>query len=170
MIWVFQVTPLHEGRPPASPEQPQTANFKSRPYTRGDLTQQGLRSFPKHFKSRPYTRGDSSGNNSGNHQAYFKSRPYTRGDDGGILGGVHIYISSHAPTRGATGNLMQKRYTHCKFQVTPLHEGRHIQSKAKHGKVFISSHAPTRGATRWRVNMDQVLQFQVTPLHEGRRF
>ena len=63
-------------------------------------------------------------------------------------GSLCTAVSIHAPIRGATGHRVKERDAEgCKFQSTPLHEGRPemVQFTASDG------------------------EFQSTPLHEGRR-
>ena len=57
-----------------------------------------------------------------------------------------FYISSHAPIRGATYNVVFKRA--CSLEI--------------------SSHAPIRGATETEMDLPGDTVFQVTPLYEGR--
>ena len=62
-----------------------------------------------------------------------------------------VIISIHAPTRGATNELLK---TNCnyKFQSTPLHEGRLEELTGEEAVIKISIHAPTRGATLVRIH------------------
>ena len=97
----------------------------------------------------------------------FNSRPSARGDEQISMMPVETDISIHAPPRGATGKT-QPHVEHCRFQFTPLREGRlrwrrlasstnHFNSRpsARGDRRFlddlqkqqISIHAPPRGAT-----------------------
>ena len=57
-----------------------------------------------------------------------------------------IFISIHAPPRGATitGSIRRRGIG---FQFTPLREGRQLQRGARNHRRAISIHAPPRGAT-----------------------
>ena len=56
-------------------------------------------------------------------------------------------ISIHAPTRGATSQLLSAFARTRKFQFTPLREGRQSGCVVVYWDIPISIHAPTRGAT-----------------------
>ena len=79
-----------------------------------------------YFYSRPYARGDPRQSHEVVDQLIdFYSRPYARGD-----GGVALcrqpgdLISTHAPTRGATGVWPSVVRRATSFLLTPLREGR----------------------------------------------
>ena len=76
---------------------------------------------------------------------YFNSRPSARGDARCSQLYCEMFISIHAPPRGATSvkNTLLRSNV---FQFTPLREGRHTNSRIK-----------------FRLNL-----FQFTPLREGR--
>ena len=86
----FQFTPLREGRPlPA-------------------------RRFPIHsiyFNSRPSARGDKQRRYNGENQIYFNSRPSARGDIFPSRNRPLLFISIHAPPRGATF-VSERKYNH----------------------------------------------------------
>ena len=84
VFFLFQVTPLHEGRHATENFVTVVSPFQVTPLHEGRRFQSNQLLFVAHFKSRPYTRGDPA-----SHLKY------------GCL-----HISSHAPTRGATA----KRY------------------------------------------------------------
>ena len=168
--WLFQFTPLREGRRSFSPfytapEQisihapargatctthystAMSIYFNSRPCERGDQRPGRRLGRHRYFNSRPCERGDASARWISRHTAYFNSRPCERGDfysDTNILA-FHL------------------------FQFTPLREGRPAKSPVS-GSEPISIHAPARGATtsgaKWVRFSDG---FQFTPLREGRR-
>ena len=145
--FLFQFTPLREGR-------------------RWLYTQP---SFSRHFNSRPSARGDQNRRNGLYAADYFNSRPSARGD---FFCGENrlrtMGISIHAPPRGATGNLsgliapssfqftplregrpLRFSFPHATrvFQFTPLREGRRLVKQGK-SVDLISIHAPPRGATQ----------------------
>ena len=165
---VFQVTPLHEGRPTSPGGQSAKYLISSHAPTRGATTAQcQTRLCAAYFKSRPYTRGDEPTIMPLLRGCYFKSRPYARGDRGSlcILGSISNF-KSRPYARGDAGNgqpfqFIQNfksrpyargdRYAYNGleseiFQVTPLYEGR-----------------PHHWAEHFHMDI-----FQVTPLYEGR--
>ena len=101
-----------------------TLNFNSRPSARGDFPRLPCLTLPFHFNSRPSARGD------GSHQ-----RPHQPPE-----------ISIHAPPRGATEQPFLD-FDFCRFQFTPLREGRPATGRVCLGTNGISIHAPPRGAT-----------------------
>ena len=98
----------------------------------------------------------------------FNSRPSARGDSKKCDLALDIYISIHAPPRGATRDAL------CcvggdAFQFTPLREGRPLRFSFPHAtRVF--QFTPLREG-RLRVNFggNIAIPFQFTPLREGRR-
>ena len=100
----------------------------------------------RYFNSRPSARGDARIPAPRCECANFNSRPSARGDPKKCDLPLDIYISIHAPPRGATRKTSKRRKNNL-FQFTPLREGRH-------GGMAIR----TAG-----------LEFQFTPLREGRR-
>ena len=168
--FLFQFTPLREGRPNCACVVSGTcADFNSRPSARGD---EALRN--------TYISVDA-----------ISIHAPPRGATGNWVRKIKIIdISIHAPPRGATCRRAICRI-HRLFQFTPLREGRHdMWRNAVHARS-ISIHAPPRGAThqrqkyRWRgyyfnsrpsargdfpifeVTVCPCL-FQFTPLREGR--
>ena len=99
--YTFQFTPLREGRLPTSSEIPASPYFNSRPSARGD---------PQIIQ--PATE-----------QANFNSRPSARGDRSEKFEANSLYISIHAPPRGATTPAATLPAIEI-FQFTPLREGR----------------------------------------------
>ena len=99
-----------------------------------------------YFNSRPSARGDASCNRVHSSHVHFNSRPSARGDIKKCDLALDIYISIHAPPRGAT---------RCGENVTDFN--------------IISIHAPPRGATRIIGEDPGDTVFQFTPLREGRR-
>ena len=145
-------------------------DFNSRPSARGDASQCNRNHPQPYFNSRPSARGDpeillalrlSNG--------HFNSRPSARGDLGDSAAMRIVYISIHAPPRGATSYFDTVPHKTTKFQFTPLREGRQKRNDLVARGLMISIHAPPRGATAnfSRENIVNLL-FQFTPLREGR--
>ena len=55
---------------------------------------------------------------------HFYSRPYARGDAQLLTDWRAAYISTHAPTRGATRTQRELQHGYLSFLLTPLREGR----------------------------------------------
>ena len=165
----FQFTPLREGRLHCvSPFLTQPAYFNSRPSARGDETRLCRPAWERNFNSRPSARGDATTENSC----------------------IALYISIHAPPRGATamrvglailctifqftplreGRLHRHLHLHRHqiFQFTPLREGRRLVDVEPRVGGVISIHAPPRGATIALRGVAHPDKFQFTPLREGR--
>ena len=120
------------------------------------------------FNSRPSARGDGRCTTTAKQTAYFNSRPSARGDGSKMLLKTGIFISIHAPPRGATttANCNAKS---AYFNSRPSARGDLIYS-GRQRTVTISIHAPPRGATLDVVGRHVLRdQFQFTPLREGRR-
>ena len=164
----FQFTPLREGRRLKLAVTINCFNFNSRPSARGDVIHL-LTEYNTLFQFTPLREGRHAQFASLRHALLFQftplregrlatlpkwtifqnfnSRPSARGD--GIRRGSRSAswdISIHAPPRGATG--LESVYNDhvCKFQFTPLREGR-LSVMLATMYNFISIHAPPRGAT-----------------------
>ena len=98
----FQFTPLREGRPLSGSRHPQPENFNSRPSARGDGYAQLKPQGTSYFNSRPSARGDAADLQKKEDAEYFNSRPSARGDDESDKHKRSLFISIHAPPRGAT--------------------------------------------------------------------
>ena len=145
---LFQSTPLREGRP--------MAHHNDARFNFG-------------FNPRPCARGDRSKGWAPWVLIGFNPRPCARGDEGDHEGqAVRVYVSIHAPARGATNRgrtgrtikrcfnprpcargdeaVLYPENTLREFQSTPLREGRHTP------------------ITHWM----PLEMFQSTPLREGR--
>ena len=77
---------------------------------------------------------------------YFNSRPYARGDPRDGTKNLIPMISIHAPTRGATHHLRNRRGYWCHFNSRPYARGDSTINNCVADQM-ISIHAPTRGAT-----------------------
>src|SRR5699024_1672570 len=82
LLFLFQFTPLREGRLPARPVQNGwKMDFNSRPCVRGDPASFSSQSSRQDFNSRPCVRGDGNGvSKSSADNGDFNSRPCVRGD------------------------------------------------------------------------------------------
>ena len=167
--WIFQFTPLREGRLARPPQRKKEGlNFNSRPSARGDaaaaldaLTADLFQFTPlregRHSPGRwgcqpngisihaPPRGATACAQLQGRQQTYFNSRPSARGDHGRNPRRCSRLISIHAPPRGAT-------------------RGDEYDAQAQK----ISIHAPPRGATsRLDVIGDIASDFNSRPSARG---
>ena len=145
-MFVFQFTPLREGRLDAFAENEDTEpNFNSRPSARGDSVPRPAQSggaISIHAPPRGATRGQVR--RAG--QVQFQFTPLREGRRRfARQRGQALHISIHAPPRGATSQ--------------------HFENDAF---CNISIHAPPRGATTCAACTSCAAAFQFTPLREGR--
>ena len=167
MLWIFQFTPLREGRPARRPPACRACDFNSRPSARGDeknvkaqkkqlisihapprgaTTKQYPQTIADLFQFTPLREGRRSRSARRVRPSYFNSRPSARGDGTDREYIAQIMISIHAPPRGAT-----------------------VKEWVFEHYSLISIHAPPRGATAKRKPSSRRKQFQFTPLREGRQ-
>ena len=125
--WIFQFTPLREGRPAVYSDTRTPPNFNSRPSARGDPTAYSpfLLVSALAFQFTPLREGRLAILLTPFAPRNFNSRPSARGDK-------------------LSAALSQTKT----FQFTPLREGRPIPDDIYSSADFISIHAPPRGATR----------------------
>ena len=100
----------------------------------------------------------------------FNSRPCERGDLRKAANcGFTFAVSIHAPARGAT-RCASRQYLPCKFQFTPLREGRHcVFNFFQLREAGFNSRPCERGDAKSLVLAGcRLLKFQFTPLREGR--
>ena len=164
---LFQFTPLREGRREAQKSASQRRHFNSRPSARGD----------KHLCGALCA------------GLYFNSRPSARGDDAhGSYDGMYRDISIHAPPRGATRRYALLTYMPnyfnsrpsargddiitlpcrpCKFQFTPLREGRPSFSVAASPKQNFNSRPSARGDQRASTSSPPKPHFNSRPSARG---
>ena len=122
---LFQFTPLREGRHGSDGAgRPGGDGFNSRPCERGDRIPARDRRYFSCFNSRPCERGD---------------RQYADAEE-------KIFVSIHAPARGAT-RPARRKIQGLRFQFTPLREGRPQPVTFPNWGNCVSIHAPARGAT-----------------------
>ena len=100
---------------------------------------------------------------------HFNSRPSARGDHRYYFVTDVMFISIHAPPRGATGKLRQLMIRTIYFNSRPSARG-DIRRGSRGASWVISIHAPPRGATGVCGGHTIKAVFQFTPLREGRRF
>ena len=144
--YLFQFTPLREGRLTQKNATHGRRYFNSRPSARGDRVLAVSATCSINFNSRPSARGDGRCTTTAKQTAYFNSRPSARGDGSKMLLKTGIFISIHAPPRGATSYTAAGNGRSL-FQFTPLREGRRRYTRLLLGRQLISIHAPPRGAT-----------------------
>ena len=145
--FLFQFTPLREGRQPETPTVRKDAVFQFTPLREGRRHAAGAAGSPPAISIHAPPRGATDGRTTGRlGNPNFNSRPSARGDSSGGGGRASRRISIHAPPRGATRGRSALYYNH-----------------------KISIHAPPRGATSGPVMVSPTLLFQFTPLREGRR-
>ena len=166
----FQFTPLREGRHEELQALRHYPRISIHAPPRG-ATRQRLpaRRRPPHFNSRPSARGDKSCPNRTATSSLFQFTPLREGRHP-----LHecntegIFISIHAPPRGATVGLS----TPSGVWLISIHappRGATITADYNPIENYISIHAPPRGATRSIAGTDGVYDiFQFTPLREGR--
>ena len=147
-FWLFQSTPLREGRRFSFAVASSSSSFNPRPCARGDASWDPRAFRPRCFNPRPCARGDSGRSFLPHRFSCFNPRPCARGDSAGARGGEPDGVSIHAPARGAT--------------YVPLLHGA-LQAP-------VSIHAPARGATVDGDAVAHAARFQSTPLREGRRW
>ena len=123
-LLLFQFTPLREGRPELRIVKQRTYAFQFTPLREGRrLLLVGITGI-KIFQFTPLREGRPcivAGRSCT--KPNFNSRPSARGDGGARAGYADLFISIHAPPRGATaqGNFIAEVIA---FQFTPLREGR----------------------------------------------
>ena len=145
----------------------------------------------KHFYSRPCGRGDLFSASLRRCIALnFYSRPCGRGDANRSPAQNAMLISTHAPAGGAT-ELTSEESASGLFLLTPLREGRPVQTVNARRCIVISTHAPAGGATTFGASKISVSSisthapaggatfgnvkrgvanlFLLTPLREGRQ-
>ena len=166
--FLFQFTPLREGRRTSSRIAARCKLFQFTPLREGRLFGEMLLNWLQNFNSRPSARGDMLSRRLGGSQANFNSRPSARGD-----------------------SIFMRTFCDDEFQFTPLREGRpppeslyiagtyfNSRPSARGDVSFsafcvglkISIHAPPRGATSAFSPGFARRLFQFTPLREGRLF
>ena len=144
---IFQFTPPRRGRPPISVEVGAEVNFNSRPREGGDASANALRLPPIYFNSRPREGGDG-----------LASR-FT----------VRIFISIHAPAKGATGLLqVGNRSTLPYFNSRPREGGDSPLLDLAGDAVIFQFTPPRRGRRTARTARMLSKLFQFTPPRRGR--
>ncbi len=125
----FRSTPLREGRPSRPPMQRRWWSFDPRPCERGDRSAIWILCRQDCFDPRPCERGDQALASMSADLKRFDPRPCERGDFHPDEGARLVFVSIHAPARGAT----------CGVCGTPA-------------RGNVSIHAPARGATTCRLD------------------
>ena len=169
--WPFLLAPLREGRHGSAVPSGGGLVISTHAPTRGATELFAAAQWSIfYFYSRPYARGDLEvHHHERNLQRFLLTplregrpmRPVPRSSQG--------VISTHAPTRGATG-IRGSTSGRPRFLLTPLREGQLTLRTAWRARSAISTHAPTRGATlarRWSVPV--VSNFYSRPYARGNR-
>ena len=162
--WLFQFTPLREGRRCASTVMAHgtviSIHAPPRGATQGRTT--GRLGNPN-FNSRPSARGDERHSRSVPAAADFNSRPSARGDmdvDRDSAGNLFQFT----PLREGRRSFDPSRQWSGRFQFTPLREGRPGLLAVGRAGV-ISIHAPPRGATAKDMQFLQIFCSTLTNQH-----
>ena len=143
------------------------------------------------FNPRAHTGRDIIGTKQTVRYESFNPRAHTGRDKSFTVRTNLLWVSIHAPTRGATFTLVESATVIRMFQSTRPHGARHnelrrlgydskFQSTRPHGarrfahgrnlsKFLVSIHAPTRGATNRTFLYLQAYQFKSTSPHGARR-
>ena len=170
--WVFQSTPLHEGRLPRDHGRfgPHAVSIHA-PARGATLDGLGVRLGRDRFNPRPCTRGDEHGQVGLELLPVSIHAPARGATRRPGLAHFGQRISIHAPARGATYESIQRMRAEW-FQSTPLHEGRHDGAPLADDVVGVSIHAPARGATAKKQSFEVVAYFKRNPRTVGknRRF
>ena len=145
--WLFQFTPLREGRLGYKAAIQRILHFNSRPSARGDgycFRRRPLLFISIHAPPRGAT----------------IVQPKTK---------AGIRISIHAPPRGATIFSAVVYWYDLSISIHAPPRGATKQNAGCGRSAGISIHAPPRGATSSWLRADNFGKFQFTPLREGRR-
>ena len=122
--FVFQFTPLREGRPHPTTEVVSVSDFNSRPSARGDVRRLQTAYPSTRISIHAPPRGATLRQRQAETKRRFQFTPLREGrPDGQCAISAGRYISIHAPPRGATKR-GRKEGKHMLFQFTPLREGR----------------------------------------------
>ncbi|SDZ33316.1 hypothetical protein SAMN05421547_11866 [Delftia lacustris] len=124
-VWMFQSTRPHGARPGRWPTWPWPPRFNPRARTGRDQ---------RHGSDKPGTLG-------------FNPRARTGRDRVANLPFATVYVSIHAPARGATSKRRPRKSRPCAFQSTRPHGARPGAEPLTDGIGHVSIHAPARGAT-----------------------
>ncbi len=141
--------------------------FQSTPPCGGRHLSKSISWIQKGFNPRPRAGGDSCAGMSATCRC-FNPRPRAGGDSVLLFIVLAVYVSIHAPVRGATG---ATRVTGCrswKFQSTPPCGGRHIAGLVQQGYNRFQSTPPCGGRLTDREQAIDHLKFQSTPPCGGR--
>ena len=152
---------------------------------------QTLEQFDTSFNPRTHTGCDPVVSEPNNFATGFNPRTHTGCDVPiPLIFRAYLYVSIHAPTRGATSSaiigiprpvfqsthphgvrpvLLCNRFRCTLFQSTHPHGVRHDSHQRKHDDIEVSIHAPTRGATYQYFRFSLKSRFQSTHPHGVRQ-
>ena len=166
----FQFTPLREGRLVPHGEWEAWLSISIHAPPRGATnTKNILRRKTPYFNSRPSARGDGASDGQRSISAYFNSRPSARGDE--HIGAVMrlLYISIHAPPRGATGRVVFLSLVAFHFNSRPSARGDAWTPTACMGISYFNSRPSARGDRLWFFWPAAALYFNSRPSARGDR-
>ena len=190
--WKFQFTPLREGRQERDDAIYDAKAISIHAPPRGATAHQPPEEAGEDFNSRPSARGDSTWGRGPSDSTSFQFTPLREGrpqisppDESRTRISIHAPprgatqaactlttaqhpISIHAPPRGATFVAFRQRFP-CKFQFTPLREGRLACSGVLWRLWHFNSRPSARGDASGGLSRRPDSRFQFTPLREGRR-
>ena len=170
--YIFQFTPLREGRPRGGHggfplglhisihAPPRGATAAGRRITRLTIFQFTPLREGRRRRAALHRRGGQISIHAPPRGATGQAATHTRRDD----------ISIHAPPRGATeSHKRQENDTPGGFQFTPLREGRRDARGQRHARRYFNSRPSARGDRGTTMENLAMSVFQFTPLREGRR-
>ena len=166
--FVFQFTPLREGRHVRRVKPGGHPYFNSRPSARGDRFFQRILRWLKNFNSRPSARGDRRGESAAASQPSFQFTPLREGRHLIVCDDVvNLNISIHAPPRGATKRDGDTLYLY-DFNSRPSARGDCLATALSWKTTHFNSRPSARGD--WCMAFAGAIgtSFQFTPLREGR--
>ena len=142
----FLLTPPRGGRHEQAVNQPSPAlDFYSRPREGGDQVYPAALIVYAYFYSRPREGGDTMDYDEREKRVFLLTPPRGgRLDD--CASAMHLFISTHAPARGATLVSRYRRRAKRHFYSRPR-EGGDVSPRMSFLLSVISTHAPARGAT-----------------------
>ncbi|SFL91218.1 hypothetical protein SAMN05421830_10921 [Desulfomicrobium norvegicum] len=167
-IYLFQSTPLREGRQNPVDYRGKLRGFNPRPCERGDVDKLKANLAAPKFQSTPLREGRPLFTTRRNSQLAFQSTPLREGRPGRLDSADSAGLFQSTPLREGRPSQPNRPLRLTWFQSTPLREGRHAHSSCRRaGRGFnprpcergdaratrfspmssVSIHAPARGAT-----------------------
>ena len=164
----FQFTPLREGRPRGNLHRVHLQAISIHAPPRGATCSRRSFGLMGYFNSRPSARGDHCVSPFLTRRAYFNSRPSARGDCRGLYFLYRPPISIHAPPRGATQSYFSLQSRIFYFNSRPSARGDQPLTPEKM-MLYLFQFTPLReGRQNEGDAFFNAYEFQFTPLREGR--